>query len=116
VELRVGEYLCTECLDGQAIVRLRRAGGFWCPVNSDHNPQENPPILITRWPNRATMAYSRRSTPEQLRTLTALAARVEAALPAIFEAFDAAEGLASAKRRKWRALAQLPHGWRLEDS
>ena len=73
--------------------------------------------MITRWPkNRAALAHSRRSTPEQLRTLTDLVARVEAAVPNIFEAFDATDGLVSAKRRKWRALAQLPHGWRLEDS
>ena len=38
---------------------------------------------------------------------------VEAALPEIFEAFDATDSFVIAERRKWRALDQLRKGWRL---
>ena len=107
-------YLCQECLNDRALTRLEREGRFSCPVASDHDPQLHPPVMITRGTKRrAALSYSRDSTLGQRRATEELVRRVEAAIEEVFEALDATDVLASAKRRNWRALARLPHGWQI---
>lgn len=107
-------YLCQECLNEQALTRLKRGTGFWCPVDSEHDPQLHAPIMITRGPKqRAVLAYSKDSTAKARKAMTERISQVEAAIPEIFEALHATDGFASAKKRKWRALDRLPNGWRI---
>ena len=107
-------YLCQECLNDQALTRLRRGAGFWCPVDSQHDPQLHAPVMITRGrKGRAVLAHLKDSTTSQGKAVADMLSKVEAAIPEILEALDATDDLVSAKMRKWRALDRLPHKWRM---
>ena len=128
-------YLCSECLLADGILtRLFRSRttmscqfgdptsptAFHCPANRGHVPYQYPPILIARWPRElAIVTNSPCAACEQREELETLATRVESALPAIFTAFDAIGDRRNAGNdlgwtvAKCRAVASLPHGWRL---
>ena len=114
----MASYLCQQCLHDLVLTRLKRSNGFWCPNNSNHDPREHPPIIITRWPhNRAALTHSKSPLPrDRHKGAEEFVAQVEAALLAICEALEAADDFKRARRRKWRALDGLPIGWRLEDA